>query len=453
MIESIELQVISRILTSQNSSEIDELLSFDDTYYSVFRDHIRYILNHKSKYRVVPDVFTFLNEFEDIESLLDVREPISYLSEQMRLNKQRIILIETFNRLKDANQSDIENVWTYIANQVERVHNLESTKPMDIIHQAHERSEQIKEYNRQARIPTGFPEIDRLMYGGMSTVEELLLILARTNTGKSWLCSKMMESAQRHGFPVLYYSPEMQASFLATRFDTWRGQFVNSELHRGRYSAEYEAYLEKLESEETSAYILEDKDVEDGIVDVSKIQSFVHRNGIKLVIVDGLSYMDDIKHASSDYERYKNICTGLFKMSKEEGCAVVVAMQANRDTRNNLDKDGEGKDPFPNLYNAEGSDHPGRIATQAFSLRQVYDKHILDIRLEKSRNSANQKPIFSYSWDPNTGKMSLISNESEDKLTSAISNSSSIPIISTVMHNDDELLKEFDTDDDDDIEF
>ena len=453
MIESIELQVISRILTSQNSSEIDELLSFDDTYYSVFRDHIRYILNHKSKYGVVPDVFTFLNEFEDIESLLDVREPISYLSEQMRLNKQRIILIETFNRLKDANQSDIENVWTYIANQVERVHNLESTKPMDIIHQAHERAEQIKEYNRQARIPTGFPEIDRLMYGGMSTVEELLLILARTNTGKSWLCSKMMESAQRHGFPVLYYSPEMQASFLATRFDTWRGQFVNSELHRGKYSAEYEAYLEKLESEETSAYILEDKDVEDGTVDVSKIQSFVHRNGIRLVIVDGLSYMDDIKHASSDYERYKNICTGLFKMSKEEGCAVVVAMQANRDTRNNLDKDGEGKDPFPNLYNAEGSDHPGRIATQAFSLRQVYDKHILDIRLEKSRNSANQKPIFSYSWDPNTGKMSLISNESEDKLTAAISNNSSIPIISTVMHNDDEILQEFDTDDDDDIEF
>ena len=125
MIESIELQVISRILTSQNSSEIDELLSFDDTYYSVFRDHIRYILNHKSKYGVVPDVFTFLNEFEDIESLLDVREPISYLSEQMRLNKQRIILIETFNRLKDANQSDIENVWKYIANQVERVHNLQ----------------------------------------------------------------------------------------------------------------------------------------------------------------------------------------------------------------------------------------------------------------------------------------------------------------------------------------
>lgn len=454
MIESIELQVISKILTCKDESEIEDLLSFDDSYYSVFRPHIQFILNHRARYRVVPDVFTFLNEFQDIETLLDVQEPFSYLSNQMRLNKQRIILLETFNRIKDADQSDIESVWMYIGNQVERVNNLDSTQPMDIVHQANERAEQIKEFNKRSRIPTGFAEIDKLMYGGMSTVEELLLIVARTNTGKSWVCAKMMESAQKHGFPVLYYSPEMQASILATRFDTWRGQFVNSELHRGRYSESYEAYLDNLEKEDTPAFILEDKDAADGSVDVKKIQSFVKKNKIKLVIIDGLSYMEDIKHASSDYERYKNICAGLFKMSKDEGCAVAVAMQANRETRSNADKDSDGKDAWPNLYNIEGSDHPARIATQAFMLRQVYDKHILDIRMEKSRNAANQKPVFSYSWDPNTGKMSLVTDEADDPISSAISPTSA-PIITTKIHREEDLDLIDDSDDDDDgnIEF
>lgn len=451
MIESIELQVISKILTCKDDKEIDDLLSFDDSYYSVFKSHIQFILNHRLKYGVVPDVFTFLNEFDDIDSLLDVQEPFQYLSDQMKLNKKRIILIETFNRIKDADQSDIEAVWSYIGTQYDRTTRLDNYQPMDIVHQANERAEQIKEFNRRARIPTGFAEVDKLMYGGMSTVEELVLIVARTNVGKSWVCTKIMESAQKHGFPVLYYSPEMQAPFIGTRFDTWRGQFINSELHRGQYSESYEDYLNRLEEEDTPAFILEDKDVSDGSVDVNKIQSFVRKHKIKLLVIDGMSYMEDTKRSSSDYEKYKNIAAGLFKLSKDEGCAVVISMQANRETRSN-DKDSDGKDSWPTLYNVEGSDHPGRICTQAFMLRQIYDKHLLDIRLEKSRNASNQKPIFSYSWDPNTGKMSLVT-DSTDAPQSSVTSPMMTPVVTTKIHRDedDDLIE--DDDYDDNIEF
>ena len=106
MIESIELQVISKILTSQDEDDVNKLLSFDDTYYSVFRRHIQFIFNHKARYGVIPDVFTFLNEFQDIETLVDVQEPVQYLCNQLRLNKKRIILVETVNRIKDADKFD-----------------------------------------------------------------------------------------------------------------------------------------------------------------------------------------------------------------------------------------------------------------------------------------------------------------------------------------------------------
>jgi len=427
MITSIELQVISKILTSTDESEVDSLLEFDESYYSVFKPHIHFIFQHRQQYRSVPDVFTFQSEFPEI-NLVSVAEPLSYLSEDMRKNKQHIMLIETFNKLKDLGAGDVTEAWQYLSRQCDKVSELSNTHPMDIVKDAKLRSDQIVEFNKQARIPTGFAEIDKLMYGGFSTVEELVLIFARTNTGKSWVCTKIMESAQKHGFPVLYYSPEMQASYLGTRFDTWRGHFQNSQLHQGKYDANYYEYIKNLMKEDTSVFVLEDKDMPSNEVNILGLEQLVKKHGIKLLIIDGLSYMTDVNKADTDYIRYKNICTSLFKLSKQYGCVVVVAMQANRETKECRDDKG---DPFPSLYNIEGSDHPGRIATQAFAIRQIFDKHVLDIRLEKSRTANNQKPVLSYAWDVNTGNMQYLPGGDDDVATTMIKPSVQMPTITS----------------------
>lgn len=448
MITSIELQVISRILTTESNEEVDILCDFDDSYYSVFKPHIQFILNHKHKYKTVPDVFTFQSQFPDIV-LVQVSEPISYLQSEMKKNKQHILLIETFNKVKDLGSGDVSEAWRYLEMQCDRASQLDDMKPMNIIKEAKKRSEQVIEYSKQARIPTGFPEIDKLMYGGLSTVEELVVILARTNTGKSWFCTKVMESAQGNGFNVAYYSPEMQSAFLATRFDTWRGHFQNSQLFRGNYTAEYYKYIQDLSKQETDAFIIEDKDMEDGFVSVRKLESFVKKNDIKLLVVDGISYLVDDQKSERDHEKYKHIAGDLFKLSKDNGCAVMLVMQANRETKESKDDKG---DPFPNMYNAEGSDHPARIATQVFSLRQIFDKHVLDIRLEKSRMANNQNPILSYSWDVNTGNMQYLpGGPDDDPISNAITPPPSPVIANTIQPGNDDI--NLDDYDDDDVEF
>lgn len=450
MISSIELQVISRILTSDSDIEIDTLCGYDPSFYSVFKPQIEFILRHRSKYGTVPDQFTFLAEFPDV-TLVRVDEPLKYLTQEIKKNKQHIMMLETFNKLKDMSSGDVQHAWRYLRNQCDRAERLDDNRPMDIIKEAEVRADQVAQYAKQSRIPTGFAEIDKLMYGGLSTVEELVVLIARTNTGKSWVCTKMMESAQKHKFPVLVYSPEMQASFLATRFDTWRGKFANSDLFRGRYSEEYKMYIKQLAQEDTSVYVLEDKDISEGAVNVSVLKSMVKRYGIKLLMIDGLSYMEDEKRSDRDHEKYKNICASLFQLSKEFGCAVVLTMQANRETKENKDEKGV---PFPSIENAEGSDHPARIATQVFSMRQIFDKHVLDIRLEKSRNAANQKPILSYSWEVNTGRMEYLpggENDSEGASVSSVIAPPSLPHIKAKSHQDD---VPFDMDDDDqEVEF
>lgn len=448
MISSIELQVISKILTSESSEEIDTLCAFDPSYYSVFKPHIEFILNHRQRYNVVPDLFTFQAEFPDV-SLVVVKEPLDFIVGEMQRNKQHILLVETFNKLKDLGAGDITRAWEYLTRQCEQAASLDNTRPLDIIKDAKIRSDQVLQFSHQNRIPTGFAEIDKLMYGGLSTVEELLLIVARTNTGKSWVCVRMMEAAQQAGYPVLYYSPEMQASFLGTRFDTWRAHFPNSQLYQGRYTEAYLEYLTKLSQEDTSAFILEDKDMSSGDVNVHGIETLVRRYGIKLLIIDGLSYMSDSKRGDTDYIRYKNICLDLFKLSKKYGCAVVVAMQANRETKDTKDDKG---DPFPNLYNIEGSDHPARIATQAFSLRQVFDKHVLDIRLEKSRVANNQKPVLSYAWDVNTGNMQYLPGGDDDPVSTVLTPTSSFTNLTTTIHSQESTSLQS-VEFDDDVEF
>lgn len=452
MTSSVELQVISRILTSESSFEVDRLCSYDESYYAVFKDHIHYILDHKDKYGEVPDVFTFQAQFPSIV-LVEVNEPLSFLEDELRKNKQHILLLETFNKLGDLGSADVTEAWQYLSKQVDRAAELDASQPMNVVADADKRAEQIIEFNKQKRIPTGFPEIDKVMYGGLSTVEELLIIIARTNAGKSWVCTKMMESAQANGFPVLYYSPEMQSCFIGTRFDTWRGHFKNSELYRGQYSEEYKQYLKELVHNETGAFVVEDKDMSEGLTTVRGLEQLVKKHHIKLLIIDGLSYISEGYKTQNDTVRYKVICNDLFKLSKVHSCAVVVAMQANRETRESKDDKGE---PFPTIYNAEGSDHPARIATQVFSMRQVFEKHILDIRLEKSRTAANTRPVFSYSWDPNTGTTEYIRDNDSDLNSSPAPTAYVSPpsISSTIVHKSNPVddLDDYD-DDDEDIEF
>lgn len=445
MIQSIEVQVISRLLTTDKESDIDTLLGFDKSYFSAYPKEYDYIKSQYEQYQQIPSRFDFMAQFNDF-IVVDVPETLNYLVDKLKENKRYIILLETFNKVSTLGDGDVNLAWNYIESQCEKANMLNDARPMNIISEADARAKQVQDLAKQTRIPTGFDDIDKLMYGGLSTVEELLLLLARTGSGKSWVCTKMMESAQANGFPVAYYSPEMQAAYLATRFDTWRDHFKNNELFLGEYTDEYWQYITKLKAEETGAFIIEDKDYPEG-VSPRVLGTFVKKEHIKLLIVDGMSYMIDDQGATVDHQKYKNIAGDLFKLSKRFGCAVVLVAQANRETKG---KDDKG-DALPSLYNVEGSDHPARICTQAFGIRQIFDKHILDIALLKARMANNQNPVFSYNWDINTGHINRVSSSDSD-VPSVTDTSSPTIDISGFGFNTSSAVDEV-VGDDDNVEF
>lgn len=443
MIASIELQVLSKLLLGEDKYEIDELCAFDESFYAVYKPQIKFVLDHWRTYKTTPDVFTFQARFPDVD-LVKVNEPLTFLQREIKKNKQVILLRDTFNTMKDLGDGDVLEAWAYLTQQCDKAGALFNINPTDIVHEARKRAKEVQDNAKQPKIPTGFKEIDKLMYGGLNPIEEFLVLIARTNNGKSWICVRLMESAQKAGFPVLYYSPEMQSSYIGARFDTWRGHFQNSQLFQGKYTDQYLDYLASLETEETPAYLLENKHMPDGVVDVPGLSHIVRRLGIKLLIIDGLSYMSTSNMRDPEHIRLRNVCIDLFNMGKANQCAVVVAVQANRETRECKDDKGQ---PFPSLYNIAGSDGPATVATQAFAIRQIFDKHILDIRLEKTRMANNQNPVLSYAWDINTGNMQYIQGDtSEDPMANLTA-----PTITTgtphTMESDADVMDDFsDTD-------
>lgn len=416
MNSAIELQVISKILTSDDEALVNELCGFDKSYYSIFADHIEYIQQHRSQYGITPDIFTFQAQFPDVVLVDVTREPLEFLVNELKKNKQRILLLETFNKLKDLGSGDVTSAWEYLDQQCEKSAQLTDTKPMNIIAEAPVRAAQVAEWAKQPRIPTGLPELDKLTYGGWSTVEEVVALIASSNSGKSWLMAKMLEAGHNAKCPAAVYSPEMQSAYFATRFDTWRGHFKNSELFQGKYTDDYQEYIERLRNDPTPAYIIEDKDMPEG-VSPKHLENFVRQHGIKLLIIDGISYMSDDKKASSEYERLTNISRGLFAISKKYGCAIIIAVQANRETKDSKDEKGV---PFPNMFNVAGAFSIIQIATQVYVLRQLFDKHVFEIKMEKTRMAKNDKKILSYSCDLNTGTMQYLEGgESEDPMLNA----------------------------------
>lgn len=456
---SIELQVICKILLTDDGYDIDRLCSYDDSYYSVLGDCIDFILDHREKTGKVPDTFTFQSQFPDFE-FIEVNEPIDYLEDKLKENKQRILLLQTVNKIADLGVDDVQTAWDYLADQCDEAINLSSMKPMDVIKDSEKRAQKILDYNKQERIPTGFKEIDELMYGGLSTVEEFLLIVARTNAGKSWVCTKMAESAQKAEFPVLYYSPEMQSVYIGARFDTWRGSFKNSDIFRGRYTEDYKQYLKQLPKEETPLYVTEDTDMSSGRTTVRGLETLVKRYHIKLLLLDGLSYIASVNKYQNESIRYRDICNDLFRLSKKYSCAVVATVQANRETRENRDENGE---PFPNSYNISESDHPARIATQVFSMRQLHERHMLQFRLEKSRNALNERPVLSYRIDFNQGVAEYAPDGQDSEIVEFQTPNVSNAVVTNHVESDDSVsnipggslsssLNSID-DDDEDIEF
>lgn len=400
-------QVINKILQSKDFSiVINNDLS--KQHFIDYEAEFDFIQKHYDKYGNIPDVHTFVDKFNEFE-VYTVTESDTYLVDKIKEEYTYSKLIPFIKTAADkANNEDANVAIEFITNNIKNISVSKTVCGIDIIKDASHRLDVYKDkQNNKSNwfFKSGFDELD-VKINGLQRGEELVLIFARTNQGKSWIAEKMAVSVWEQGYNVGFFSPEMSDISIGYRFDTLFKNYSNAHLTHGDKNDEYDSYcnyIENLQHNHTNTFLVTTPKDFDRRPSVSKFRSWIIRNDIHMLVIDGISYVHDdrYKHGDNTTTSLTNISEDLMSLSIELKIPIIIVAQANREAA------GEEKTSAPTLETVRNSDGMAHNASKVFSIRNK--DSVLEILILKQRNGEVGNK-FLYNWDINNGKFTYVPN-------------------------------------------
>lgn len=406
----VALQIISKIIQTSDLSIYEDNL-FTPDYFIGYEKEIQFILDHKEKYGNVPDKETFLFHFTNEEGktsiqLVEVNESDRYLIDTIREEYLYYKSVPVIQKAADLLKTNSNEAVEYIMSNSELLQPNYSLGGIDIISQADFRLKEYKERQEDQSswfLESGFKELDEIIHG-LQRGEELFVLFARINQGKSWVLEKICTHVWQTGFNVGYVSPEMSASNVGFRFDTLLKNYSNKDLMWGNKhesDISYEDYINDLKTKNNKFIVATPLDFERKIT-VSKLRNWVKQYKLDLIAIDGITYMSDERGSLKDNKTTKltNISEDLMSLSMELKIPVLVVVQANRN--------GAGDEGTLELETIRDSDGIAANASKVISIKQKVNQ-VLELCIKKQRNG----PVggkLTYSWSIDTGEFTFCPN-------------------------------------------
>lgn len=399
----VALQILSKVIQTKDISIITDN-QLDTEYFPEYTEEFDFIMSHYKEYGNVPDKATFLSHFNNFEFVI-VDESDDYLIDTIReeyLYTQAVPVVQNIAKLLKTNSNSA------VEYMFQSIKNLQPTYKMggiDIIAQARKRYEEFinRRDNPEAwYFSTGFPELDELIHG-LKRGEELFVLFARTNNGKSWVLEKICTHVWEIGFNVGYISPEMGDISVGFRFDTLYKNFSNTDLMWGNKEFDsdgYKEYIENLEKNKNKFIVATPSDTGfNNKITVTKLKNFIVQNKLDIIAIDGITYLSDERGKRGDNKTttLTNISEDLMTLSTELGIPVLVVVQANRNGV--VDKES---DDTPELESIRDSDGISQNASTVISLKQSNDG-VLTMQVKKKREGRVGDKV-QYRWSPNIGE-------------------------------------------------
>lgn len=406
----IQLQVLSKIIESGDYSIIENNLLTRD-YFVGYESEFDFIKEHKEKYNNVPDKATFLSKFPDVD-LVEVTEPDNYLVNTIREEYQYHKAVPIVQKMAELLKSDANAATEYMLNALKDLTPEYHLGGVDIVAQANERYNQYlerKEHQDDWFFTTGFEELDDLIHG-IQREEELFVIFARTNQGKSWVLEKMCTHVWQLGFNVGYISAEMSAVSVGYRFDTLHKNFSNTGLMWGKddvVEEDYKSYIKNLPVSKNKFMVATPIDFENQLT-VPRLRSWVKQYSLDLLAIDGITYISDARGKRGDNKTttLTNVSEDLMSLSMELKIPILIVVQANRNGV--AQDDSEGTPELDSIRDSDGISHN---ASKVLSLRQTKDG-ILKMEVKKQRFGFVGGKL-NYQWNINDGEFIFIPSETD----------------------------------------
>lgn len=397
----VALQIISKILATKDCSILDKN-NITKEYFVEYEDEIQFIIDHLHNYGTVPDKATFLSKFN--LDLVDVEESDRYLVDTLKEEYMFYKAVPVLQKSAELLKTDSNKAVEYMINELKNLQPDYGKGGTDIIAEASLRYDQFverKQHQENWFFTTGFEELDDIIHG-IQRGEELIVIFARINQGKSWVLEKICVHIWELGFDVGYISPEMGPNSVGYRFDTLHNNFSNRALMWGKEDVtdeEYKAYIDELQTRTNKFLVATPNDSYfRGEVTVTRLKNWVLQFGLHLLAIDGGTYLTDERYKRGDNKTTSltHISEDLMSLSVELGIPVIMVFQANRGGVGTDDNDDA-----PDLDKIKDSDGPGANASKVLALRQSKEG-VLRIEGKKNRFGAVGWKL-NYQWDIDKG--------------------------------------------------
>ena len=410
MIDIIEAQCLNYILDKKSMAFII-YNNLDESYFPTFLQEYRFIKDHYDKYGNVPDKETVLQQFPEFD-FIEVNESDQYLAKELREAYLYKSLVPDINKIVDLmSNNKTDKAIDIILKARDKVINTTTIEPVDLVEQAQLRYEEyLDKCNDQAKayITTGLRELDEII-GGWDRQEELAVICAKTNQGKSWWLLYFALHAAMKGLKVGIYSGEMEPNKLGYRIDTFLFNISNWAITHGDINVQiqYKENIDKIKTYFKNSILVVTPQMLDGNATVTKLRAFIERSNLDMLCVDQLSLMnDEHKGRQLPHEAFANIAKDLKSLQVMKHIPILSVAQLNRqDSENGL-----------TIENIAGSYDIMRYATTAILLEQKDkdDQKVkrLVLTIGKARD-ARVGSKLTYMWDINYGKLTFVPTEND----------------------------------------
>lgn len=400
----VQLQILNRVLETKDISILVNNNLTED-YFIEYPDEYSFIKQHYENYKTVPDIETFLSNFQDFE-VLTVNESERYLVDTIREEYLYSKSVPVIKHAAELLKGDANEASRYLQSELVNLTPNYTTPFVDIIQDNNRYNifgSKSSKYDSWF-IPTGFEELDDIVCGWQQG-EEFVVIFARTGIGKSWVLVKSMEHAWSIGKNVGYISPEMSADKIGYRFDTLHQHYSNIALLRGDDSVidNYDKYFENLQKQSNKFLVSTPHDFNNKIT-VTKLRNFVMSNKLDVLAIDGITYMSDERYKRGDNKTTSltNISEDLMQLSLELKIPILVVVQSNR---GGVDKE------TPELEDIRDSDGISHNATKVISLSRKGEA--LSLTIKKNRDGRTGDKL-TYLWDIDLGKFQWIPSDEDE---------------------------------------
>ena len=307
-------------------------------------------------FEITDDLMAQYLQVEDLQSLCDTIKT-EYLREEL---KYEVGQLNTKSQMIQTNPAEYINLMGGVYESLKNLSFKNRTVGL------FDEIENILTIDPNDVISTGFRELDQKLIG-WKRGEELVVFMARTGQGKSWMGLKFAFSASVHGEKVGIYSGEMSVQQLQERILCCAKQ---------NYTDTKEDAIKYIKEKNLDIRILTQKELRRK-ANVNDIEEMIVRDKLTMVVIDQLSLMEDIsaKPGTPLRQQYGNISMDLFTLSQKHNVPIILLVQSNRQGSNEVNG--------PTLENIAESDAVAQNSTRVISMRN--DAGILTLNIIKNR--------------------------------------------------------------------